>query len=44
MSAHERVVRDLVIANRVLANECVLDAYGHISARHPDHPGRYLIS
>src|SRR5579883_2472351 len=37
-------IRDLVIANRILANEKVLDAYGHVSTRHPDNPERYLIS
>jgi HCOMODA/2-hydroxy-3-carboxy-muconic semialdehyde decarboxylase len=34
----------LAIANRVLANEGVLDAFGHISLRHPTNPDRYLIS
>jgi HCOMODA/2-hydroxy-3-carboxy-muconic semialdehyde decarboxylase len=34
----------LAIANRVLANEGVLDAFGHISMRHPTNPDRYLIS
>lgn len=37
-------IQDLVIANRILANEKVLDAYGHVSARHPHNPERYLIS
>src|SRR5262245_29592286 len=36
--------RDLSIANRILANEDVCDAFGHISIRHPDDPERYLIS
>ncbi|GAA0942481.1 class II aldolase/adducin family protein [Pseudonocardia zijingensis] len=44
MSVLDRAVRDLVIANRVLANEGVLDAYGHVSVRHPDDPQRYLLS
>ena len=39
-----RIVRDLVIANRVLANEGVVDAYGHVSVRHPDYPDRYLLA
>ena len=30
------VLRDLVIANRILAHEGVVDAYGHISVRHPE--------
>ena len=38
------VRRELATANRVLANEGVLDAFGHISMRHPDKPDRYLIS
>src|SRR5689334_9216705 len=37
-------VRDLVLANRVLANEGILDAFGHVSTRHPVNPSRYLIS
>ena len=40
----ERLVTELVIANRILANEDVVDAYGHVSVRHPDDPGRYLLS
>jgi hypothetical protein len=30
----------LVIANRILAHEEVIDAYGHVSVRHPDKPDR----
>jgi len=41
MSDLDRMVRELVIANRILANEDVVDAYGHVSVRHPDDPGRY---
>src|SRR3989454_11465083 len=44
MSDLERIVRELVIANRILANEDVVDAYGHVSHRHPDDPGRYLLA
>lgn len=35
---------DLVAANLVLANEGVLDGFGHVSMRHPENPERYLIS
>src|SRR5580658_7273690 len=38
------IIQDLVIANRILAKEEVVDAYGHISIRHPDHPSRFLIA
>jgi ribulose-5-phosphate 4-epimerase/fuculose-1-phosphate aldolase len=35
---------DLVAANRILADQGVLDAYGHVSARDPQEPGRYWLS
>ena len=44
MSNLESLVQDLVIANRVLAKEEVVDAYGHVSIRHPDNPDRFLIA
>jgi ribulose-5-phosphate 4-epimerase/fuculose-1-phosphate aldolase len=34
----------VALANRMLANEGVLDAFGHVSLRHPTDPGRYLLS
>jgi HCOMODA/2-hydroxy-3-carboxy-muconic semialdehyde decarboxylase len=34
----------VVVANRILAHEGVVDAYGHVSMRHPDDPERYLMS
>jgi HCOMODA/2-hydroxy-3-carboxy-muconic semialdehyde decarboxylase len=44
MSAIDQVRNDLVIANRVLALENVVDAYGHVSVRHPERPDRFLLS
>jgi HCOMODA/2-hydroxy-3-carboxy-muconic semialdehyde decarboxylase len=38
------LIDDLVAANRILADQGVLDAYGHVSIRHPGNPNRYLIS
>jgi ribulose-5-phosphate 4-epimerase/fuculose-1-phosphate aldolase len=35
---------ELARANRILAREDVLDAFGHVSVRHPGDPGRYLLS
>jgi ribulose-5-phosphate 4-epimerase/fuculose-1-phosphate aldolase len=35
---------ELVTANRILAHEGIVDAYGHISLRHPDRPDRYFLS
>jgi HCOMODA/2-hydroxy-3-carboxy-muconic semialdehyde decarboxylase len=37
-------VRDLVLANRILAREGVIDDFGHISIRHPENPNRYFLS
>ena len=34
----------LARANRIIANEGVLDAFGHVSMRHPTDPTRYLLS
>ena len=44
MENHVELIRNLVIANRILAREGVVDAFGHISVRHPDIPDRYLMS
>jgi HCOMODA/2-hydroxy-3-carboxy-muconic semialdehyde decarboxylase len=38
--AREQLAR----ANRMIANEGVLDAFGHVTMRHPTDPGRYLMS
>lgn len=38
--AREQVAR----ANRMIANEGVLDAFGHVTMRHPTDPNRYLMS
>jgi HCOMODA/2-hydroxy-3-carboxy-muconic semialdehyde decarboxylase len=35
---------ELALANRILAHEGIVDAFGHISVRHPTDPGRFLIS
>src|SRR5271170_6029549 len=45
MTSHpDALIQDLVIANRILAREEVVDAYGHVSVRHPDNPGHFLIA
>src|SRR5258707_8650131 len=38
------LIEDLVAASRILADQGVLDAYGHVSIRHPANPNRYLVS
>ena len=40
----DTVIQDLVIANRILAKEDVVDAYGHVSVRHPADPSHFLIA
>ena len=44
MSEIAALVRDLVVANRILASENVVDAYGHVSVRHPGDPRRFLLA
>jgi ribulose-5-phosphate 4-epimerase/fuculose-1-phosphate aldolase len=38
------VISDLVAANRILFRQRVVDAYGHVSARHPQIPDAFLIA
>jgi len=40
----ESSIRDLVIANRIMARENVIDDFGHVSLRHPLNPDRFLLS
>src|SRR5690349_16430788 len=44
MSTLDALIGDLVVANRILARENVVDAYGHVSVRHPDNPGHFFLS
>ena len=44
MSKLESVLEEIVTANRILAREGVVDSFGHISARHPNNPNRFLLS
>jgi hypothetical protein len=34
---------DLVAANRILYRQGVVDGFGHVSARHPARPDRFLL-
>ena len=40
----EALIDDLVCANHILYNEGVVDGFGHVSARHPERPERFLLS
>jgi ribulose-5-phosphate 4-epimerase/fuculose-1-phosphate aldolase len=38
------LINDLVVANHILADQGVMDAFGHVSIRHPKRPDRFLMS
>ena len=38
------LLHQLILTTRILANEEVLDAFGHVSVRHPRNPRHYFIS
>jgi HCOMODA/2-hydroxy-3-carboxy-muconic semialdehyde decarboxylase len=40
----QTLIDELVLANRILANEGVLDGYGHVSVRSPSNPSHYLLA
>ena len=46
LSSQELVatIEDLVDANHILADQGVVDGFGHISVRHPQDPTRYLLA
>lgn len=44
MSKFDDAVREVVLGNRILADQDILDAYGHISVRHPEDSSRFLLS
>jgi HCOMODA/2-hydroxy-3-carboxy-muconic semialdehyde decarboxylase len=37
-------IEDIVVGSRILAEFGVLDAFGHVSARHPTRPDRFLMA
>jgi ribulose-5-phosphate 4-epimerase/fuculose-1-phosphate aldolase len=42
--ADPKLIEDLVAANRILADQGLLDGWGHVSVRHNKDPNRYLMS
>jgi ribulose-5-phosphate 4-epimerase/fuculose-1-phosphate aldolase len=44
MAKLDSLIEDLVAANRILATEGIVDAFGHVSARHPDREDRFLLA
>lgn len=43
-TANREIVRELVLANHILVDEGVLDAYGHVSVRDDVNPQHFLLS
>ncbi|HEY7665698.1 MAG TPA: class II aldolase/adducin family protein, partial [Xanthobacteraceae bacterium] len=44
MSNLDVAIKDLVVANRILSKEDIVDAYGHVSIRNPDNPKHFYIA
>jgi HCOMODA/2-hydroxy-3-carboxy-muconic semialdehyde decarboxylase len=44
MEVARELLEDLAAASRILVDQGVLDAAGHVSMRHPGDPGRFLMS
>jgi HCOMODA/2-hydroxy-3-carboxy-muconic semialdehyde decarboxylase len=44
MTADPTLISELVVANHILYDHGVVDAFGHISARHDRHPDRFLLA
>ena len=44
MSKLSETLQEIVIANHILAHQGVVDAFGHVSVRHPEKPDHYLIA
>ena len=44
MTILDALLDDLVVANRILAGLGVVDGFGHVSVRHPEHADRYFLS
>ncbi len=40
----QALIDELVVANHILANEGVLDGYGHVSVRNPANPNHYFLA
>jgi len=38
------VVEELVLANQILVDQGVIDAYGHVSVRDPQNPNHFLLA
>lgn len=44
MGVLAETIDDIVAGSRILAAEGICDAFGHVSARHPERPDRFLLA
>ncbi len=44
IQADGKLIDDLVVANHILFDQGVLDAFGHVSVRHDKDPSRFLLA
>lgn len=44
LDASPELIENLVVANRILSDMGVLDAFGHVSVRSDRHPDRYVLT
>ena len=44
MTAISKLKKSLALANRIFANEGVVDAFGHVGLRHPENPERFFLA
>ncbi|ANY16560.1 class II aldolase/adducin family protein [Bordetella pseudohinzii] len=43
-AASRELIEDLVIANHILFDQGIVDAFGHVSVRHDQNPDRFLLT
>lgn len=43
-TAHATLLAEIATANRILAHHGVVDAFGHVSVRHPEKPDHFLLA
>jgi len=43
-TTRQQVIDDLVVGNHILADLGVVDGFGHLTARDPEHPDHFLMS
>jgi ribulose-5-phosphate 4-epimerase/fuculose-1-phosphate aldolase len=43
-SVDQTTIQDLIAANRILADQGIVDGFGHVSVRHPTNPNRFLLA